>query len=133
MSYIRYTQSEFPPFPAVGVELVSPLDVTSSVRARIDTGASRTVVPVSLLEEVGAIRTGRTVSCRSCDGADRHWPVYELTIPVCDEGWPDGLERKFDDARVPGVKGQTEVLLGRDVFAAWSLHLDGPNSRYSVS
>ncbi|MFO8081175.1 MAG: hypothetical protein R6V07_12855, partial [Armatimonadota bacterium] len=63
----------------------------------------------------------------------RSWPLYEVTVRVCDERWPDGIERQFDNALVLGVEGQAEVLLGRDILAAWHLHLDGPNSRYRVS
>ena len=132
MSYISYSQSEFPPFPALRAEFEYLLNATRSVTAKIDTGASRTIVPERLLEEVGAIRTGRVVFCQSYDGDERQWPVYEVTIRVCDDRWPGGLQREFANMRVLGVKGQTEVLLGRDILAAWNLHLDGPNSRYAV-
>lgn len=132
MTYITYSQHEFPPSPAVHVELEYLLSVTDPVRAKIDTGATRTIVPARLLEEVGAIRTGRTVSCLSYDGEERRWPVYEVTIRVCDENWPTAVADAFESSSVLGVEGQAEVLLGRDIIAAWHLHLDGRNSRYAV-
>jgi hypothetical protein len=49
-----------------------------------------------------------------------------------DVRWPEGAGREFERALVLGIEGETEVLLGRDVLAAWCLHLDGPQSRYSV-
>jgi predicted aspartyl protease len=133
MSHIRYSHSEFPPFPAVAIELECLLGATDPMRAKIDTGATRTIVPTNVLDAVGAIRTGRTVSCRSYDGTDRRWPLYEVALCIVDDRWPDSVEKWFDDVVVLGVEGQAEVLLGRDILAAWNLHLDGPNARYSVS
>ena len=132
MSYISYSQSEFPPFAAVAIEFESLLGATDPVRAKIDTGATRTVVPTALLDAVGAIRTGRIVSCQSYDGVERNWPLYEVTLRIVDDRWPNSAGKKFWDAVVLGVEGQTEVLLGRDILAAWHLHMDGPNSRYAA-
>ncbi|MGM0491561.1 MAG: hypothetical protein ACQER1_01345, partial [Armatimonadota bacterium] len=112
MSLMSYSQSEFPPFPATMVELEYLLGVTDPAPAKIDTGATRTIAPTGLLDQAGAIRTGRTVVCLSYDGQARSWPLYEVTVRVCDERWPDGIERQFDNALVLGVEGQAEVLLG---------------------
>ncbi|MEA3403362.1 MAG: hypothetical protein U9R79_19115 [Armatimonadota bacterium] len=132
MSPICYSQSEFPPFPGLRVELEHLLGVTDPLLAKIDTGATRTVVPAALLDQVGAIRTGRVVSCRSYDGRKREWPLYEVTLHVTDDRWPDGVRRLFKNTLALGVAGPAEVLLGRDILAAWHLHLDGPRSRYRV-
>lgn len=132
MSYIRYSQSEFPPFAAVAIELEYLLGATDPIRAKIDTGATRTIVPANLLDGVGAIRSGRTVSCQSYDGEERRWPLYEVTLHITDDRWPARVEALFEDTLVIGVEGQTEILLGRDILAAWHLHLDGPKARYAV-
>ncbi len=133
MSPVAYSQSEFPPFPAVQIELEYLMGTAEPVTAKMDTGATRTVVPTKLLDEIGAIRTGRVAQCQSYDGQQCEWPIYEVTLRVADDRWPDDVEREFDRILVLGVNGQAEVLLGRDILAAWSLQLDGPNSRYTVS
>lgn len=129
---IPYRQTEFPPFPAVQIQLEHLLGATEPIGAKIDTGASRTVVPTGLLECAGAIRTGRTATCRAYDGTPCTWPIYQVTLRVVDVRWPEGAGREFERALVLGIEGETEVPLGRDVLAAWRLHLDGPQSRYSV-
>lgn len=132
MRSIAYSQGEFSPFPAAWVEIVHLLGPPSAVLAKLDSGATRTVVPTALLERVGAIRQRTTATCRGYDGEPREWPVFEVGLRVTDSRWPDAMQREFRDLLVLGVEGQSEVLLGRDVLAAWHLHLDGPQSRYSV-
>ncbi len=132
MRRIAYSQEEFPPFPAVWVELHYLIEAKRSVLAKLDSGAARTVAPVPLLDEVGAVRQWRTALCRACDGERREWPVFEVDLTIVDPRWPDDVQRKFQRLLVLGVDGPAEVLIGRDVLAAWQLHLDGPQSRYSV-
>jgi len=111
---------------------------------KIDTGASRTIVPIRILEEIGAYRRPRqVVVCQSYDGSRRLLPVYEVDLSVDDPRWPDGVEAEFLATLVVGVSGSgdnemngaddCEVLLGRDVLSAWHLHLDGRSSHYTVT
>jgi len=115
--------------------------------AKIDTGAFMTAVPRRVLEDVGASRSFRRVTCRAYDGVAAQWPVYLVDLQVVDPRWPPNVEARFDVLEVLGVGPPTphaedadlesgvadpHVLLGRDVLAAWRLHLDGPQSRYSV-
>jgi predicted aspartyl protease len=133
MSAISYSESEFPPFPAVQIGLRYLLGTSEPMLAKIDTGATRTIVPKHLLEEAGAIRTGRVASCVSYSGERQSWPIYEVTLRVLDARWPEAAPTTFESILVLGVEGQAEVLLGRDILAAWKLELDGPNSHYSVT
>lgn len=132
MRPVAYSQAEFPPFAAVRVQLGFLLPPGRSVPAKLDTGSTITVAPRSILHEAGALATGRLAKCLAYDGSAREWPLYEVHLTIADDRWPDDVQREFRDLLVLGVEGQTEVLLGRDVLAAWQLHLDGPQSRYSV-
>jgi hypothetical protein len=108
---------------------------------KIDTGASRTVVPTRTLRQVGAYRHPRQVArCRAYDGTQRLLPVYEVNLTVDDPRWPAEVEMEFLSTTVVGISAGAdaedeycEVLLGRDLIAAWRLHLDGRNNCYSVT
>ena len=149
MSFVPYRQSdEWPPVIAARLRL-SDLLCTRSVEiwGKIDTGAFMTAVPRRVLEALGASRSFRRVRCKGYDGASAEWPVYLVDLQVVDLRWPPEVETRFETIEVMGVgpaapqagdaevaSGATDahVLLGRDVLAAWRLHLDGPQSRYSV-
>lgn len=135
MTTIPYrTGREWRPFPAVRIVLSDLLGRRSArLSAKIDTGAFMTVAPCQLLERIEADRLSRNEECAAYDGRTEVWPVFVVSIAVVDPRWPEGVERRFEAIDVLGVDGPSEVLLGRDVLAAWHLHLDGPNSRYTVT
>jgi hypothetical protein len=131
---------EWPAFPAVRIKVRGAAGLHEvNVWAKIDTGASRTIVPFRLLEQVGAYRLPRrTAACKGYDGTRRVLPMYEVDLFVEDPGWPAEVGAEFESAMVLAVgdgnsDGACEVLLGRDILAAWHLHLDGRNSRYTVT
>ncbi len=132
MRYVAYSQAEFPPFPTVWIQFSYLFTPRRAVAAKLDTGATVTLAPTSVLHEAGAPATGQIASCVAYDGLSAEWPVFEVNLEVVDARWPEDVQREFRQVLVLGVDGQAEVLLGRDVLAAWYLHLDGPNSRYSV-
>jgi hypothetical protein len=134
--------SEWPAFPAVRIQLSGVIRLQAvTTWGKIDTGASRTIVPLHLLEQIGAYRHPRQVAgCRGYDGTIRVLPVYEVDLSIDDPRWPDEVETAFASTVVVGVscegrasRDDTEVLLGRDVLAAWHLHLDGRNGHYTVT
>jgi hypothetical protein len=133
---------EWPAVPAVRIQIGGALGLrTVTTWGKIDTGASRTIVPSGILEEVGAFRRPRqVVACRGYDGTTRLLPLYEVDLSVDDPRWPEDVESQFSSCLVVAVTTDVdsehsacEVLLGRDILAAWHLHLDGRNSRYTVS
>jgi len=132
--------AEWPAFPAVKVQLSGVIRLHAvSAWGKIDTGASRTIVPIRVLEQIGAYRLPRqTATCKGYDGTRRVLPIYQVDLSVDHPQWPDEVTWEFRSALVLGVgkavtEAQYEVLLGRDILAAWHLHLDGPNGRYSVT
>ncbi len=138
MRGIPYSTTRFPPCPVVRVRFSYLFGPGREVLATIDTGADRTMVPLELLREIVAWETRRSVSCIGYDGIERRWPIYQVDLHIVEPRWPDNARRDFPDIEIVGVvtpesDGISDVLLGRDILAAWSLQLDGPNSRYSVS
>jgi hypothetical protein len=136
--------SEWPAFPAVRVQLRGTFGLRPVTSwGKIDTGASRTVVPVNVLKEIGAYRCPRqSVGCKGYYGTTHLLPVYEVNLSVDDSRWPDGVADSFPGLLVIGVGRDDdgsaggedcEVLLGRDILSAWHLHLDGRNSHYTVT
>ena len=135
MTAIAYSDHRFPPCPTVRVRFSYTLEPERKVVAALDTGADRTVVPISLLREAGAWETRRSTSCVGYDGLRRHWSIYRVNVRILEPRWPEGVAPEFTDLEVFGVpddEGKVDVLLGRDILAAWHLHLDGPNARYRV-
>lgn len=135
MTAIPYQRArEWPPFPAVSVSVSNLMaERAESVSAKIDTGAFMTVMPRRLLERIQADETPRERECTSYGGHSNVWPVFIVGLEVLDPRWPDDVERRFEAIDVLGVDGPAEVLLGRDVLAAWHLHLDGRNGHYTVT
>jgi predicted aspartyl protease len=135
MTTIPYrADREWRPFPAVRVLLSDLLGRRSArLSAKIDTGAFMTIAPLRLLERLDANRLSRREECAAYDGRTEVWPVFVISVAVVDPRWPNGVARQFEAIDVLGVDGQAEVLLGRDILAAWHLHLDGRNSRYTVT
>jgi len=153
MSWVPYRQGVTPvPHPSTYVRVTGVGGLVSArVRAVLDTGATVTVIPTAILRSVGAYQlTGRTARCRGYDGATALLPLFEVDLAVDDPRWPDDLRVRFERLLVLGVTAPSqpdgdsagassrasgsapEVLIGLDVLAAWRLHLDGPQSRYSV-
>ncbi len=110
------------------------------VWAKIDTGASITVVPLPLLDSVMAATDGAGYDCVGYDGQVKKLYKYRLDIVVSDSRWPAGVQREFAGVEVMGVPAQerrsgetAEVLVGRDLLETWCLVLDGPRSRYAIN
>ena len=81
MNWIPYRQSVAAvPCPTTHVRIAGVGGLVSSrVRAVLDTGATVTVIPTSILRSVGAYRlTGRTARCRGCDGATSLLPLFQV-------------------------------------------------------
>lgn len=133
---------EWPAFPAVRLQISGALGLhTVYAWGKIDTGASRTIVPTRILKQVGAYRHPRQVAgCKGYDGTRRLLPVYAVDLCVDDRRWPEDVPHEFTSTVVVGVSGgddsaedDGEILLGRDILAAWHLHLDGRSSHYTVT
>jgi len=79
----------------------------------VDTGASYTVLPSELMEEVGAIKTPYTLDLELGDGRTIEASVYTVSIKVGDREGPAIIAAFKDARRVLGV--QTLEALGLKV------------------
>lgn len=145
MTWLQYGHArEWPPFPAVSVMITDLLGQRGvNVCAKIDTGSFMTIVPCLIIEYLEADRTIEGMKCWGYDGHESRLSGFLVNIYVTHPQWPSDVPRAFEGidvlavdaeaaAHTEGLKATAEVLLGRDVLAAWYLHLDGPNSRYRV-
>jgi hypothetical protein len=115
----RYSNQLIPPAPIVHVALACPATGKrlEGQPAQLDTGADRTVLPSTMVAEMGLIEDARLQFQGFAGG------VFELPVYLLDEHVHD-----LPAVRVRAVLGPNEqlILLGRDVMNAHRLVLDGP-------
>jgi predicted aspartyl protease len=116
-----------PPAPAVLLNLSHPVDLTVRApdqAALVDTGADQTVLPARLIAELRLV--GRdAVEVRGYDGTARTLPTYLVRLQVRD--------LTPIDVEVIGSSDVPNVILGRDVLNRYTITLDGPAGRITVS
>ena len=111
------------PFPAITVNLHSEAERLGPVTALLDTGADVTLVPLALLEQIGA-GEGGLVAIRTHFGQVHHAQHYLISIEV------DGV--LLPGVYVVGDDYGEDVILGRDVLNKLPLFLDGPQQQTDV-
>ena len=105
------------PFPALQVSLHGEIEHLGPVTALLDTGADVTLVPVALLEQIGASE-GALVTLRTHFGQVHHAQQYLISLQA------NGLV--LPGVYVVGDEHGADILLGRDVLNKLVLGLDGP-------
>ncbi len=124
MSRTGYTSAYFPPAPMLDVVFVAQPEGTRTavVAGFVDTGADASIVPLYLLDQIGA-RYVTEHRVRSHFGEVRKVHSYLVDVVV-------------DDITLPGIEvvGDTvdETLIGRDVLNRLRLVLDGPRQQIQV-
>jgi predicted aspartyl protease len=115
---ISYNKLYTPPIPVLPIRFYSPVtDIfVGPFDALIDTGADATLLPRSILREIGAEETSPGW-LRGVTGERRPVALYFVDIYLENQSYP-GIRVMAD------VKGQ-EIILGRDVLNKISLFLDG--------
>lgn len=121
--YTFYDNDEEPHFPALTIRLEWVESI--QVNARIDTGASKTVVPKSMADQVGAYTSGRMLPMTDVTGTVSHFTVYVLRLTVVEESWLDWSGRDFWNLEVACSPRSPGVLIGRDVLKQWRILMDG--------
>jgi len=111
------------PFPALTVGLHGEAERLSSVIALLDTGADVTLVPIALLEQVGASEGG-LVAIRTHFGEVHHAQHYLVSIEA------SGI--LLPGVYVVGDDHGEDVILGRDVLNKLPLFLDGPEQQAEI-
>ena len=101
-----------------------------ALTAKVDTGASRTVVPLAVLNGVRAPHVGEVVVA-GYDGAPMRVVLREVTLVFEEAHWPPQRLSVLEGMYVTPTP-DSEVLLGRDVLNKWVITLDGPEGVLGV-
>ena len=112
-----------PPFPSLTVEVHSDDAHTGPHPALVDTGSDATLIPVSILLQIGAAESTWAV-LRTQLGDSRRVPRYLVSIQIGKNRLP-GLYAVGDEVGA-------EIILGRDVLNKLPLFLDGPQHQTDV-
>lgn len=125
MVRFKYNQQLFPPAPLALVQVLDSAGVAhpSVWPAQIDTGADRTVIPSSLVEELQLPKLDEA-EVESLDGVAAIMSTYSVTLRIHD------LAAVTVEALC--AKGDRIILLGRDVLNHFRITLDGPRQALSI-
>lgn len=114
----NYNSDYHPAMPVVDLSLGLPLsEATLEVRAIVDSGADATMIPVRILQEVGA-RRSRKALMRGVTGVSTLVDLYAVAIQL-------GPYRQ-GFVEVVGVVDNDEAIIGRDILNHLSVTLNGP-------
>jgi len=112
-----YDLAYIPAMPTVKIQIGRPDSVASfSLSALVDSGADATMIPVSYLEEVAAIKR-RRVSIRGISGRRVGANLYTISLHFA--------HYKRQRIDVVGNADTDEVIIGRDVLNRLVVTLDG--------
>ena len=117
MLLFRYNKSERPSAPYIVLE-IAPVERQRKPdrrRAKLDSGASLTVIPENLRRQ-WRIRPSGRVRLRAYNGQESVRPIYLVDIIIG--------SRRFQDVEVTTAQ-RRNILLGRDVMNKLRITLDG--------
>ncbi len=116
MSTYQYDVRYSPPAPAISIRIVHPRTGNSlTVGAKLDTGASRTVLPLSVIRHLGLMAEGYR-SAMSFDRRLTKLPLFKTTVEVADTS--------LENLRVFAIN-RPDALLGRDILNQFDITLRG--------
>lgn len=117
----RYNTQLQPPAPFVHLLLRNPADGSEllAVPAQIDTAADRTVLPQSLVKNLGLAQIG-TMLIGGLGGITYTLPTYVVMVGIHDLA--------VQPIKVVASADEEWPLLGRDILNSVRLTLDGPQS-----
>lgn len=118
-----YNRRYRPPFPTLQVILRTDQAQSDIHAALIDSGADGTLVPINLLEGLGAPESGDVILATHF-GDTQRLARYLVDVQV-------------ENVFVPGIyvmadANGNEIILGRDVLNKIALFLDGPTQQTEV-
>ena len=118
MLTFRYNRGESPPAPYITLEIAPSGRSRKPVhrQAKLDSGASLTVIPDSLPRQWRVASFG-TAIFRAYNGQKSMRPVYLVDIIIG--------SKHFRDIRVT-IASRRNILLGRDILNQLRVTLDGP-------
>jgi len=120
-----YLDTYYPPVPALEIRLGYPGEnlTPGPLTTIVDTGADGTLVPQSLLDEIGAPFVD-DVRVRSHWGEWRNMQMFTVDVGVG--------ELRLPAVEVVGDDRGKEIVLGRNVLNRLRLLLDGPAGQVKV-
>jgi predicted aspartyl protease len=113
-----YDSSYIPAMPIVELQIGRPeAEPAFDLLAIIDTGADATIIPVAILEQIGARKIGKTWM-RGTTGNRIRVQLYAIAIAVGPhtQAWLEVVGDTLSD----------EVILGRDILNHLTTILNGP-------
>ncbi|MBM3240992.1 hypothetical protein FJZ31_32315 [Candidatus Poribacteria bacterium] len=124
MLIFPYERGETPPAPYIDLQIYprGKKLLLLPKRAKIDSGASVTVIPVSLAEE-WKLQFAGSIKVRGYDGQQSIRPAYWVDIIIG--------SRLFERVKVT-VSERINILLGRDVLNQLDIRLNGPSLQVEV-
>jgi len=124
MLIFPYETAELPPAPYIDLQVSAPhrSETRRSMRAKLDSGASLTVIPQSLVREWN-LATHEGARVRAYDGTPRTRPIYHVDLRIG--------ARWFLNIRVIASK-RRNILLGRNVLNQFSITHDGPHQTVRI-
>lgn len=118
-----YSAAFLPPAPTLEVEICNvQTDITATVLAKIDTGADGSVIPATLVEQLGLVPFDTLISI-AFDGSTEEQTSYLIDLIFAG--------RTFSDLEVITAP-LSYVLIGRDVLNHVVAILDGPQQTFDI-
>ena len=119
----KYNSTEAPPAPMVEVKGSNPyLQVSEKARAKLDTGASMSVIPQDWVERLRLMPLGVI----DVSGFDEEWrEVRTYMVDLAFDGF------RFDWVEVIASR-RDNVLIGRDILNHLKITLDGKNLTLNI-
>lgn len=117
----EYDQTYDPPMPIVeiGLTVLGRTDAETTVTALIDSGSDGTLIPIDILEAIGA-RYLDKARIRSILGNSQAVNLYLVSLRLG--------QQQIHAARVVAIAAGDEIILGRNVLNELVIILNGPAS-----
>ena len=119
-----YNQNVKPPAPFIDIIIshVENSEQTAQVRAKIDSGADITAIPISLIDQLELPITKKIIA-RGYDATPISVFTYSVSLEIA--------EVRFKNLRVI-ASPRDYVILGRDVLNRFYLNLNGPDLNFEL-
>ena len=117
---IKYNCDEVPPFPYINLEISHIINKNYKLETgKIDTGASRTIIPKYLIESLNLKSVGK-VPAVGFNGKEQICNIYYVSVKIND--------LTYDYVKViASPVDRKNLLIGRDLINLWQMNIDGRN------
>jgi len=121
-----YAQQRQPPAPFLLVNILKPGTTAEGIAeqpAQVDSAADRTILPVSLIEQLDLSPSGSSVFS-GLGGYEVELQLYRVEIVVA--------QLRPREIEVAAHPDEPLILLGRDFLNQFRIFLDGPGQRLHI-